>query len=120
MRLVLRNDQDIKEIGEKIRDARKAKGMSQDELADIMGTDRKTISRHESGIREMEIGTYFQYCEALETYPEQISPKRLYEREDNSQLERLIAVLRTLPERDLSIITATAEQMKTLNERNGA
>ena len=60
MRLVLRNEKDIEEIGEKIRLAREAQGMSQDDLADLMGTERVTVSRHESGTREMKIATFLQ------------------------------------------------------------
>ena len=42
MRLVSRNANDVYEIGNKIREAQ---GMSQDDLADVMETDRKTVSR---------------------------------------------------------------------------
>ena len=45
MRLVSRNANDVYEIGNKIREAREAQSMSQDDLADVMETDRKTVSR---------------------------------------------------------------------------
>ena len=49
MRLVSRDSNDVYEVGEKIREMREAQGMSQDEMANAMGTDRKTVSRHETG-----------------------------------------------------------------------
>jgi len=70
VRLVLRNDQDKYEIGENIRLAREAQGMSQDDLADLVGTSRKAVSRYETGTTEMGIVTFFQYAEALNSRPE--------------------------------------------------
>ena len=55
MQLSLKNDNDKYEIGGKIRERRTALGLSQDELADMVGTDGNSISRHENGTREMKI-----------------------------------------------------------------
>ena len=70
MRLVLRNDQIKNEIGEKLRIKREKLGMSQDDLADLVGTSRKAVSRYETGTTEMGIVTFFQYAEALNSRPE--------------------------------------------------
>lgn len=45
------------EIGRKIREQRKRKGMSQTQLANVMGTDRNSISRMESGVRAFRMDT---------------------------------------------------------------
>ena len=55
MQLSLKNEHDKYEIGEKIREKRTALGLSQDELADLIGSDGNSISRHENGSREMKI-----------------------------------------------------------------
>lgn len=39
----------MKPLGEKIKDARKSKGMSQDDLADKLGVNRVSISNYEKG-----------------------------------------------------------------------
>ena len=100
MRLVLRNEKDIEEIGEKIRLAREAQGMSQDDLADLMGTERVTVSRHESGTREMKIATFLQYADALNTDPALLFPDHVRTQENQSPKERLIEIIRRLPAED--------------------
>ena len=64
MQLSLKNDNDKYEIGGKIRERRTALGLSQDELADMVGTDGNSISRHENGTREMKIS---QFCQLVDT-----------------------------------------------------
>ena len=110
MRLVLRQETDKYEIGEKIRDARKAQGMSQDDLAELIGSDPQTISRHESGSREMAIGTLFQYVEALCDKPEDFFPER-FEHRETAQAEKIYRIAKTLDEEDLGILLAMAERM---------
>ena len=73
---VERNDNDAYEIGQKIRIRREQLGLSQDELADRMGSSHVAVSRHENGSNEMKICTLFQYADALETTPQQLSPDR--------------------------------------------
>lgn len=75
-RLVEREEQDKYEIGDNIRNRREELGMSQDQLADIVGTSRKAVSRYETGEREMGITFFTQYADALETEPMRLLPKR--------------------------------------------
>ena len=113
MRLVLRNDQDKAEIGENIRLAREAQGLSQDDLADIVGTTRKAVSRYETGTQEMGIVTFCQYAEALQASPEQLFPRRLYKPEGESKMDQLNAIAKTLSDGDLDLLLMMAERLRT-------
>jgi len=109
MRLVSRDANDVYEIGNKIREAREAQGMSQDDLADVMGTSRQLVSRHESGTQEMKISTYFQFLDALNAT--QLLPQRLCEKEGNSGRERLKELTEKMSDEDIKILITMAERM---------
>ena len=54
-------------IGEKIREVRESKGMSQYRLAEITGITRSTINRYETGsIQKISFDNLLRICEALE------------------------------------------------------
>ena len=86
---VERNDNDAYEIGQKIRTRRKELRLSQDDLADRMGTSRNEVYRHENGQNEMSICTLCQYAEALQTTPQQLSPDRFRQDDLLSILSKL-------------------------------
>ena len=86
---VERNDNDAYEIGQKIRARRKELRLSQDDLADRMGTSRNEVYRHENGQNEMSICTLCQYAEALQTTPQQLSPDRFRQDDLLSILSKL-------------------------------
>jgi transcriptional regulator with XRE-family HTH domain len=113
VRLVLRNDQDKYEIGENIRLAREAQGMSQDDLADLVGTSRKAVSRYEIGTTEMGIVTFFQYAEALNSRPEAFFPERLFIQQDQTQTDELEAIIGTLSKEDRDILLTMAKRMQS-------
>ena len=112
MRLVLRNEKDIEEIGENIRLAREAQGMSQDDLADIVGTSRKAISRYENGYSEMGIATFIQYADALKKRPEQLLPTRMCEWAEQTQADELKDIAETLSEDDFNMLLMMAKHLK--------
>lgn len=60
------------EIGMAIRKARKRKRMNQEALADLIGVDRTTISKYESGSNPIGISAFLQICEALGVDPAEI------------------------------------------------
>lgn len=119
MRLVPRNEQDRKQVriqtmtqtGEKIRLARKARRMSQDDLADILGTDRETISKYENGVHEMGITTFIQIARALEMNPAELLPEDPEDRRKQNGRDRLNEIAGKLSERDLELVLGLAESM---------
>ncbi len=74
-----RNPDDAYAIGQRIRRRREELRLSQDDLADRMGTSRAAVSRHENGNHEMSACTLCLYADALETSPQELSPARFRE-----------------------------------------
>ena len=56
---------DIKEIGRRIKLARKARRISQKDLADKLGRSLRTIQKYESGDIEVSITALVSLCQAL-------------------------------------------------------
>lgn len=57
------------DFGRRIREARKAKGMTQDELADKIGVSGSFLGHIERGTRVASLDTLVDLCNALETSP---------------------------------------------------
>lgn len=62
-------------IGDNIRQARKAVGMSQDELAEHIGANRVTVSRYETGEFLPSVPALQRIADALFTTPAALSGK---------------------------------------------
>lgn len=55
----------LKKLGSKLKEKRKKRNISQEEIADCLGIDQSTISKYESGERDMQISMlplYSVYC----------------------------------------------------------
>ena len=61
-------------FGEKIRTFRRARGLTQLELAENSALDRKTISRIENHQYSPSLSTIFSIAEALEVEPKDLMP----------------------------------------------
>jgi len=70
-----RNDEQLKTIGEKIRKFRKAKKLTQEELA-LLCNDKEwsQISRMERGLVNFSISYLLLVAEALEVNPKELLP----------------------------------------------
>ncbi|MCQ5129415.1 helix-turn-helix domain-containing protein [Butyricicoccus faecihominis] len=53
-------------IGKRIRQCRDAAGLTQDQLAEILGKDAKYISVIENGKKKVQIDTFVSICNALQ------------------------------------------------------
>ncbi|RYC70866.1 helix-turn-helix domain-containing protein [Spirosoma sordidisoli] len=53
------------QVGALIREARKAKGLSQEELAKLMGVTKAAISGYETGKQNLTVGTLYKVSIAL-------------------------------------------------------
>ena len=112
-----RNDNDRFEVGQKIRDRRLELGLSQDELANRIGTSRNYISRHENGQHDMSICTLFQYAEALESNPQLLCPDRFKQNHISERFLPIIKTLSQLSDESLRTIQAMAERLQQLETR---
>ena len=112
---VVRNPEEVTDLGERIREARKKRGLSQEQLADRMAMDRKTVSRYEQGEREMGISTFIQIAEALDMSPSELLPERLTKKPAcNGKLEALRILSESLPEDDVDLLISLAMRMLSL------
>ncbi|MBE6133431.1 MAG: helix-turn-helix transcriptional regulator [Erysipelotrichaceae bacterium] len=58
---------DKKELGANIRSTRKAKGLSQNQLAELMGyKDHSTLAKVETGVNDITVETLYKYADKLE------------------------------------------------------
>ncbi|MEU6580621.1 helix-turn-helix transcriptional regulator [Nocardia sp. NPDC046763] len=55
--------------GSKLRGLRGERRLTQQQLADLLGWNKKTIQRFENGEREMTMGQVFELAEALSVSP---------------------------------------------------
>lgn len=65
-----------KELGKKIRQARKAKGLSQDAFALICQVDRSYMGRIERGEVNITVEKLYQIAESLECGPAELLPQK--------------------------------------------
>ncbi|MBV7671358.1 helix-turn-helix domain-containing protein [Streptomyces halstedii] len=54
-----------RELGQRLGDARRAAGMSQEHLGDLIGVERRTIQRYESGTRDPRYTDLLLLADAL-------------------------------------------------------
>ena len=73
--------------GQRIRDARKAAGLTQKELAQRLGLSFQSVAQWENDLRNPKIETLQKIAEALE-----ISPEKLF----GSREERILCIQKTL------------------------
>lgn len=59
----------VEAVGQNVRDARKAKGMGQDQLGRRIGADAPTVSRIESGKKDLRLSQLWELSRALEAAP---------------------------------------------------
>lgn len=57
---------DAKQLGQRIREAREAKGMSQEQLAELISRDQRSVSEYESGKRRIYANDLPTIARALE------------------------------------------------------
>jgi HTH-type transcriptional regulator/antitoxin HipB len=58
--------EDIKQrVGQQIREARKAKGLTQKELGEKLGVSESTVNQYESGKQNLTIDTLTKIADAL-------------------------------------------------------
>ncbi len=67
---------DAYEIGGKIREAREAARLTQEELAALMDCSGNIVSRYEIGNREMRVSSFFKVADALRVSPVALAPER--------------------------------------------
>ncbi len=72
--LVEKDERGMEAVGKNIRRRRQELGLSQDDLADRLGSKRTVVSQYENAKHEISICTFLQYAAALESPPAALLP----------------------------------------------
>ena len=92
-------EQDIKEFGYNLKDAREKAGLSLDDLARIIDSDKSHLSKLESGIQIPKVDTVFRLMDALNLSASSLMPARFLHNSQNNELDRICELYGKLPER---------------------
>lgn len=85
-------------IGNRIRKYREAKGISQIQLADLIGVSNSRISNWEQGLNRPDADILASLCQALEVSPSELLDVRLSTDELNDHERKVIKAYRTKTE----------------------
>ena len=82
-------------IGEKIRRARLEKGMSQEELGDILGIQKSAVAKYENGrVTNIKRHTLQKLSDVLDIPPHEL----IYEEELSDNVRQLVQFAKSVPE----------------------
>lgn len=82
-------------IGDKIRRARLEKGMSQEELGDILGIQKSAVAKYENGrVTNIKRQTLQKLSEVLDIPPHEL----IYEEELPDNVRQLVQFAKSVPE----------------------
>ena len=100
--LIMENDEQfLKDLGERIRELRKARGLTQNELAERLGVTQALIASYESARRSVPLRKLCVLTEVLgvsiEEVVGQVAPKQRRKPGPPSQIERKLMELEKLP-----------------------
>lgn len=71
---MVRNEKHIKLFGNRVKELRNQRNLTQQDLAVLMNTDKSYVGKIETGVIEIKLGTVFNLCKAFE-----ITPKDLFD-----------------------------------------
>lgn len=93
-------------IGKRIKELRKQKKLTQNDLSKLTGYKQNTISSHENGTRGIDEIDIMNYCEALG-----VTPTDLFQKEPQPQLE-------TLPVKKIPVVSKISAGLPIYSEEN--
>ncbi|MGV3110795.1 LexA family protein [Staphylococcus pettenkoferi] len=93
-------------IGKRIKELRKQKKLTQNDLSKLTGYKQNTISSHENGTRGIDEIDIMNYCEALG-----VAPSDLFHKEEQPQIE-------TLPVKKIPVVSKISAGLPIYSEEN--
>ena len=103
--------EDAEEIERKMADRRKELGLSQDDLAERIDSSRVDINRYENARHKMNICTFFQVCEALETDPSGMAPERFNKGRNTGRQDEMSQIFSRLGEEEQELLLQMARKL---------
>lgn len=98
---------DLVETGEKIRALRESKGMSQEQLAALLGVNKNSISRYENGQMEMGINVLYSLSDIFNVAPNTLSPSRFCKEVDSIRFDEIRELFEQLNESNSEVAYIT-------------
>ena len=95
-----RYDSELAEFKTKLRDSRIDAGLSLDDLANLMGSDKSPLSKIENGTRIPRLDMFFRILDALEVPASALLPTRLSRYQNSAEWDQLGAIFARLPEHE--------------------
>lgn len=86
------------EIGIRIRKYRELRGLSQKELADLIGVSNSRVSNWEQGINRPNADIISDLCKALDVSPSELLDIQISTDNLNEQERKLVSAYRSKPE----------------------
>lgn len=86
------------EIGSRIRRYREERGLSQKQLAELIGVKNNRVSNWEQGLNRPDADILAALCRALQVSPSELLDVRLVDDELNAQERKVIMAYRAKPE----------------------
>ena len=86
------------EIGSRIRKYREERGLSQKQLAEMIGVKNNRVSNWEQGLNRPDADILAALCRALQVSPSELLDVRLVDDELNTQERKVILAYRAKPE----------------------
>ncbi len=110
---IIKNPEDLIEIGDNIKRLRKKRKLSQEKLAEKLCAKFTVISRYERGTSEMGVLTLIRLMEALEASPDQILPERILRNGViSAKAYHLKCLIDSLQGDDLDALITIAERLR--------
>lgn len=106
------NSMDLKKfIGKRIKEFRNKRGMTQDELADLLGTTKQTVSRYENGERQANQDILFELSNIFNVSIDEFFPKKEH---ITDEFERALKMTEGLDVKDMEFLNKLIEKTLSL------
>lgn len=104
----------------RIRELRRARGESQEELAEALGTTQATISRYETGQQWPTVATIERIAAHFSVRPEEMLAGLKVDTDTlDPETARFLLIYRSLPKQDQDHLAAIAESLSRASDKAG-
>ena len=107
------SNQDVIDLGKKVRDTRKVLGLSQTSLANKASLTRNTVSGCEGATTTVTVDSFFALADALGVTPNDLSPSRSHKVISRHALSQLDPRFDLLKKEEQELIVSTIAVMIT-------
>lgn len=99
---------DLFETGNKIREIKESKGLSQDDFAAIMGLSKASVYQYENAVVHMTIDILYLIADKFGVTPNELAPERFCNKsERDEQIDEMVDAMQKLNDTQLKIVYDT-------------